>query len=99
MAHHHLLHSHISGKKRVTFFDRLMLAAAFVYPATAIPQVIQVLEGKTEGVSMVSWAGFAGFVSLFLAYSIIHRIKPMIITYTMWLTIDLIIVFNLLLNR
>ncbi len=97
--HNHLLHFHIDGKKRITMFDKLMLVAAFIYPATALPQVIQVFRGNTDGVSILSWAGFACFVTLFLIYSIIHRIKPMIITYAMWWIIDVLVVVGILVHH
>ncbi len=97
--HNHLLHFHIGRKKRITMFDKFMLIAAFIYPLTGIPQVLQVLQGNTEGVSLMSWAGFTIFGTLFLTYSIIHRIWPMIITYTMWWIIDVAIVIGILLNN
>lgn len=97
--HNHLLHLHLHGKKRLTGFDKIMLTAAFIYPVTGIPQIVQVFNGNTEGVSVLSWAGFTFFVSIFLVYSIIHRIKPMIITYAMWLVVDVLVVVGVFLHR
>lgn len=97
--HNHLLHLHLRNKKHVTTFDKVMFCAAFLYPFTGIPQVIQVINGNTDGVSVLSWAGFALFVSIFLIYSIIHKIKPMIITYTMWWIIDVAVVIGVLVHR
>ena len=86
-------------KKPAISLEKLMVFAAFAYPITGLPQMIQVTQGNTAGVSVLSWAGFALFVALFLAYSIRHRIKPMIITYSLWLFIDLAIVVGILLHR
>ena len=87
------------AKKRPFTFDSFMTVAAFVYPVTGIPQMMQVINGKTEGVSLLSWIGFSLFVGLFLSYSIRQRIKPMIITYTLWLAVDLAVVIGILINR
>lgn len=87
-----------ASRNKALSFENLITVAAFVYPITGVPQLIEVAKGNTEGVSALSWAGFAFFVALFLIYSIKHKITPMIITYAMWLTVDLAIVIGVLLN-
>jgi len=99
MSHqNHLFHRHIDKKRTLQTFDKLMLAIAFVYPITGIPQAIEVFSGNVEGVSVVSWLGFLLFVSIFLVYSVIHKIKPMIITYIMWWFVDVSVVAGIILN-
>jgi hypothetical protein len=93
--HNHILHFHISKKKRITFFDKFIVIAAFVYPLSGVPQVMQVAQGNADGVSAWSWGGFMIFSGLFLAYGIVHKIKPMVITNALWLTIDALIVLGL----
>jgi uncharacterized protein with PQ loop repeat len=97
--HHHLIHFQLNRKQAVTNYDRAMLGAAFIYPFTGVPQALEVLQGNTEGVSLLSWVGFTFFGTIFLIYSIMHRLKPMIITYTMWLLLDVSIVIGILLNN
>ncbi len=90
---------YIFGDKKLDLsFEKLMIIAAFAYPVTGIPQLLQVLQGNIAGVSIASWAGFAFFVALFLVYSIKKRVKPMIITYSIWLAIDLMVVWGVLLK-
>lgn len=99
MSHQsHLLHNHLNKKKSLRNFDKLMLLVAFIYPLTGVPQAVKVFSGEVEGVSIVSWLGFLIFVSIFLVYAIVHRIKPMIITYVMWWCVDASVVVGILLN-
>lgn len=99
MSHHsHLLHKHLNKKKSLKTFDKFMLVIAFVYPITGIPQAIKVFQGEAEGVAVLSWLGFLLFVSIFLTYALAHRIKPMIITYSLWWTVDAAVVVGVLLN-
>ncbi len=76
-----------------------MLGAAFIYPITGIPQVIKVFSGNVDGVALLSWIGFLFFVSLFLIYSIAHKIKPMIITYAIWWIIDASVVIGIIIAQ
>lgn len=100
MSHHnHLLHLHLSKRKRKDLLDRIAMVAAFVYPAMGLPQVWHVFHGTTDGVSLVSWIGFMVFSTLFLLYGFAHRIKPLIITNAIWLAVDTLVVAGVLLDR
>lgn len=92
----HLLHFHISKRKKLTYFDKLVAVAAFLYPLSGIPQVIEIFQGNIDGVSMLSWAGFIVFSILFLAYGVVHKITPMIVTNALWLVIDGLVVIGIL---
>ena len=94
----HLLHFHISKKRQLTWLDKIAVIAAFVYPLSGLPQVIEVLQGNSEGVSVLSWLGFMAFSSFFLIYSLVHKITPMIITNALWVMIDGLIVAGVLLH-
>jgi len=85
-------------KKKSTRFDHFVELVAFVYPLSAIPQLIQVVDGSTEGVSWISWLTFMIAAMIFLAYSVIHRIRPMIICYSLWVIIDGLITVAVLIN-
>jgi len=89
---------HIQKKKKVTVLDTLVIIASFLYPLSSIPQAIQVFHGSTDGVSLYSWIGFVIFASIFLAYGLKHRITPMIITNSIWIVMDSIVIIGLLLN-
>ena len=88
----HILHYHISHKKKLSNFDKTVVVAAFAYPLSGIPQIIEVANGNIAGVSLLSWIGFTAFSTLFFVYGVIHKITPMIITNLLWLIIDLVVV-------
>lgn len=95
----HLLHFHISKKQRLSWLDKMAVIAAFVYPLSGLPQVIGVLSGNTEGVSISSWLGFVVFSLFFMMYAIAHKIKPMIITNALWLVIDCLVIFGVFAHK
>ena len=76
-----------------------MSIASYVYPLSGIPQLLLVFKGEIEGVSVISWVMFACFSALFLAYGIVHKVKPMIVVNLLWLTMDILIVFGTLTHR
>lgn len=92
----HIVHAHLSGKKQLTMFDKTIILAAFMYPLSGLPQVIEVFNGHTDGVSLLSWFGFIGFSALFLTYGLIHKIAPMIITNILWLAVDCLVIVGLI---
>lgn len=92
----HLLHFHISKKRRISLFDKLIVVAAFVYPLSGLPQVMAVFSGDADGVSLSSWLGFICFSLLFLAYGMVHKIKPMIITNGLWIVVDGLVVVGIM---
>jgi uncharacterized protein with PQ loop repeat len=92
----HIVHAHLSKKKRLTSFDKIIILAAFMYPLSGLPQVIEVFNGHADGVSLLSWFGFIGFSALFLTYGLIHKIAPMIITNILWLAVDSLVIVGLI---
>ncbi len=92
------LHKHIEKKKKLTTFDVVVIVASFLYPLSGIPQVIQIFQGTTDGVSVYSWLGFTLFAGIFFAYGIKHKVTPMIIANSIWLVVDGLVVIGYLLN-
>lgn len=89
-------HKHIQNKKKITAFDTVVIAASFLYPLSSIPQVIQIFHGSTEGVSLYSWGSFAVFATIFLTYGLKHRITPMIVTNSIWIIMDSLVIIGVL---
>lgn len=96
MTHqNHSLHTYMKSKKKMTKFDQFINVAAFLYPISGIPQVIEVYNGNTAGVSLFSWVGFMFFSGLFLIYGLIHKVKPMIINNSLWFVVDVLVIIGL----
>jgi uncharacterized protein with PQ loop repeat len=103
-ANHHLyIRKGIDGKKFVkrplSSFDRFTTFISSIYPLSGIPQVISVFSGSAEGVSLITW-GSALFVGIvFTIYGIKHRVIPMIVTNSIWVVLDILIIIGVLISR
>lgn len=72
----------------MTPIDKLMYFASFAYPFTALPQIIQVYTSKdVTSLSLISFALYVIFGSIFLAYAFSKKLKPLIIEGGLWLVI------------
>lgn len=77
-----------------------MSAAAIIHPLTALPQVYKIYATKVVvGISLCTWLGFMVLGSIFLAYGLVHRIKPLIVTQVLWFIVDTLIVMGILMYR
>ena len=99
---------HVSIKKKslkkktdihpYTNFDRLVLFVSVLYPLSAIPQVIAVFSGRTEGVSVLSWAVFLVCASLFFTYGVRRKVPPMIVANSIWVIMDSLVIIGIFMN-
>jgi len=72
--------------KWVNRLDQLLLIVAFVAPATSIPQIVKIFRTQNAtGVSALSFGMFAFFNIPWIIYGIVHREKPIIVMYILWL--------------
>ena len=94
------LYKHLAHKKEVKTIDHLMSVAAIIHPMTAIPQVYQIYSTQdVSGVSLWTWLGFMTLGLIFLAYGLVHKIKPFIVTQVLWFIVDFLVVIGILLYR
>lgn len=88
------------SKKTVALIDSLMGVVAVIHPLTATPQVYEIYSTQNvTGVSLLTWFGFMLLGFVFLAYGIVHNLKPIILTQTLWFAVDFAIVIGVLLYR
>jgi len=87
-----------SGLHPYTNLDRAVLVVSVIYPFSALPQAVAVFSGKTEGVSLISWMFFFCCASLFLVYGVRRRVPPMIVSNSIWIVMDALVVVGILLN-
>ena len=75
-----------------------MNVAAIVHPLMALPQVYTIYSTQETGnVSLLTWFGFMLLGSVFLAYGIVHRIRPLIVTQVLWFIVDFLVVLGVVL--
>ena len=73
--------------------DKMMNSVAFISPLSATPQIFTIF-GKQEatGVSLASWVLYLLIGLVTLAYGSFHKLRPIIISQSLWTIIDLVII-------
>lgn len=91
-------HKKAPKKKPLNLFDLLVMVVSVVYPLSAIPQAISVFQGNTEGVAALSWIFFFVCAALFLIYGIKRKVLPMVISNSIWVVMDSLVVAGILIQ-
>ncbi len=87
---------HPNKHKRV--LDRIIVWVSPIGPIMMLPQLYKIFtEQNTSGFSLVSWVTITLNAGLWLYYGIVHKEKPIIYLYIMWLIIDALIVVGIVL--
>lgn len=95
-----LLYKQLSRKQETNIIDKLMSLAAVIHPLTATPQVYSIYSThNVSGISLLTWFGFMTLGLVFLAYGIVHKLKPFILTQILWFIIDFLIVAGVIMYR
>lgn len=93
-----MLH-HVQKKKnqRNDFMDILLYFFVFTTPLFEIPQAVLIYDNKNaDGVSVLTWFYFAISSVVWLMYGLRNRLKPVILAYSSYLIIEVIIVIGIL---
>jgi uncharacterized protein with PQ loop repeat len=78
-------------------FEKFMLIFATVEPIATIPQIIEVWEkGNIEGVSLTTWLFYTLTSFVWLIYGITKKDKPLIISGTLWMISQSLVVLGIL---
>ena len=77
--------------------DKFIYVVGVAGPILTLPQLIKIwVEKNAAGVSAISWAGFLVAAVFWLMYGILHKEKPIIFTYTLWIILDGLVVAGVL---
>jgi uncharacterized protein with PQ loop repeat len=77
--------------------DTITYVIGFLTPIFTLPQLYTVLiDGKTAGVSLITWSFYLLSSMLFASFGIRHREKLLIITYIPFVIIEVLIVIALI---
>lgn len=87
---HHLIHHPLDKRKAKDFWTKLLyritIIAGVISPLMVWPQIFKIYSTQdAAGVSALSWFAFAVLDIPFIIYGVIHKEKPIVITYTMFL--------------
>lgn len=80
--------------------DVVIYIVGILAPLMAIPQMLKIwIEKAAEGVSLFSWSALLVSAIIWLLYGLLHREKPLIITYVLWIIVDALIVLGIFLYQ
>ena len=78
-----------------SFVDKIIYAVGILGPVMTLPQLwIVWINHNTAGISTISWGAYAFFSAVWIIYGILHKEKPIIITYTLWCLMETLIVIG-----
>jgi len=85
-------HSHILTKNNQVKNDsleKIVYLVAFAAPVFELPQLITILQRHSaKDVSLITWGFFALASAIWLVYAIRHKLKPLIISYLLFTTVE-----------
>jgi uncharacterized protein with PQ loop repeat len=82
-------------KPWIRFLDNFLLVVAVIGPLANIPQIIKIFTLKSStGVSTWTFAFYAIFNIPWIIYGIVHKEKPIVIAYVLWLITNSIVIFG-----
>ena len=94
---HDKLKAYPHPNKWIKFLDKFLLIVAVIGPLLSLPQILKIyVEHNTSGVSVLTWGLFAFFNIPWIIYGIVHKDKPIIIGYSLWLVTNIVIVVGAL---
>ena len=82
----------------IRFYDKFICSVGLFGPIATIPQLYNVwIEKNASGVSAFSWSAYLSIALMWIGYGILHKEKPIIIIYSGWVIVDLLIVIGVFL--
>ena len=78
--------------KKAEFIRKAAYIAALAGPLSSIPQMWEIwMDRNATGVSFVTWTLFLVTSLVWLAYAIIHKDRPLIVSNSLWVVVEAII--------
>lgn len=100
MVRHGHAHRHLHKKKRHDAFDYLLYIFMIATPVFELPQAWNIYSSKSAAdVSLSTWAFFAVSNLAWITYAVRNKLPPLIVTYSLYLIIEVTIVIGILLYR
>ncbi len=83
--------------KWINFMDKAVYVVGAIGPLMTLPQLMKIwVEKNATGVSVASWTGFLLYAIFWLIYGIMHREKPIIFAYILWVTLQALVVIGII---
>lgn len=69
--------------------DKLIYIVGIVQPLTAIPQVYKIWIGQEAGgISIFTYTSFVLFDLVWVYYGIVHKERPIVVMYCLWIVLN-----------
>ena len=86
-----------SKDKWKRFMDKAVYGAGIFGLIMTLPQLTNIwIDKNAAGVSAISWSAYLLGAIVWLGYGVVHKEKPIIITYSMWIILEVFIVIGTL---
>lgn len=83
--------------KWIRFLDNFVLVVGVIGPGMTLPQVLKIwIEQNAAGVSLISWSAYMVLDVTWLIYGLVHKVKPIIISYIVWLVLEVFLIAGIL---
>ena len=100
MHHFHIrkrVHENLEPYPHPNKWKRFMDKAIYVVGAfglvMTLPQLMNIwVDQNAAGVSVVSWGAYLVCAIFWLAYGLLHRVKPIIYTNSVWIVLETMII-------
>ena len=94
---HKMLEAYPHKNKWVRFLDRFLLFVAVIGPLMTFPQILKIYVGQNAaGISIWTWSFYALIDIPWIIYGFVHKEKPIVIAYFLWLVTNLIVLVGAL---
>lgn len=100
MVRHAHAHKHIANKRHRSKIDNFIYIFAFTTPLFEIPQLLNILASQSaENVSLITW-GYLAISSLaWLIYGIVKKMRPLIVSYILYVLVEFSIMIAILIYQ
>lgn len=73
--------------------DKVVLTVGVIGPLMTIPQILKIyiLQDAT-GVSVLSWGAYALLDIPWILYGLLHGVRPILVTYSLWVIMNCLVV-------
>ncbi|MCA9459746.1 MAG: hypothetical protein KC550_04325, partial [Nanoarchaeota archaeon] len=78
------------------FLDKAIYVVGISGPIMTMPQLFKIwVEKDASGISLISWSWYLLTAIVWLVYAITHKEKPLIITNSLWIIVEIFIVIGI----
>lgn len=96
MVRHAHAHRHLMNKKNRSKFDTFIYIFAFTTPLFEIPQFISIVNAHSAAnVSLITWSYLAISSLAWLIYGIHKKMRPLIVSYILYVVVEFSIVASI----